>query len=166
MNTIMKCVCSAILVAIIVLFPLPISVSAKEVSSDIPDGIYYIGTKNGNQLDIEGASTSNGARVIVWRAGNKDNQAFAFMRLPDGTYRTRACHSGLSLEVSNSSKKNGGRVQQWEFLEDYDCKYWYIYDCGNGWYKIINKNSGKCLDMSAGKEIFLGLLYNGRNLPG
>lgn len=148
----MKCVCSAILVAIIVLFPLPISVSAKEVSSDIPDGIYYIGTKNGNQLDIEGASTSNGARVIVWRAGNKDNQAFAFMRLPDGTYRISAYHSGLSLEVSNSSKKNGGRVQQWEFLEDYDCKYWYIYDCGNGWYKIINKNSGKCLDISAGKD--------------
>lgn len=129
-----------------------IKVHAANVSADIPNGIYYIGTKNGNRIEIKDSGTNNGDAAQLGKKTSGENQAFALTRLPDGTYEIRAYHSGLSLEVSNSSKDNAGRVQQWEFLDDYNCKRWYIYDCGNGWYKFVNKNSNKCLDIKNGND--------------
>ena len=152
MKKVVKHVLTILLITIIIVTALPQEAYAANVSASIPNGIYYIGTKAGNRLDIKDKDTNNGAIAQIWKKANNDNQAFIFMRLPDGTYKITAYHSGLSLEVSNSSKANSGKVQQWEFLNEYACKRWYIYDCGNGWYKIVNKNSGKCLDIKGGKD--------------
>ncbi|MGK5546713.1 RICIN domain-containing protein [Streptomyces sp. URMC 127] len=55
-------------------------------------------------------------------------------------------HSRKCLEVENSEKGNGARVQQW------DCKgqagsRWVTYSFGNGYYQIVNSNSNKCLEI-------------------
>ncbi|MFC5721997.1 RICIN domain-containing protein [Streptomyces gamaensis] len=55
-------------------------------------------------------------------------------------------NSKLCLEVDNSSKSDGARVQQW------DCKgqrgaNWSTQDAGDGYVHIVNKNSGKVLEI-------------------
>lgn len=145
-NTIKKLVTFILLVAMVITM-VPLDTYAIEKEKSIDDGIYYINTKSGNRIDIKKGSYDNGAIAHIWEKADVSSQYFVFRKLSDNSYRIDAYHSGLSLEVSNSSLKNGAQVQQWDYFDNYDCKRWYIKDCGNGWYKFVNKKSGKCLDI-------------------
>lgn len=141
------------IVSLVLAFILCIAISpsafAAQKSSNIADGQYYIGTKAGNWFDIKGGGISNGDIAQIW---DNANQTFTLTRLSDGTYKITVDHSGKAIEVSNSDHNEGARVQQWEFLDSYNCKRWYIVDCGGGWVKFINKESGLVLDIEGGND--------------
>jgi hypothetical protein len=103
---------------------------------------------SGKYVDIKGGSTANGAEVHLWENAAVDNQKFRFERLPDDTYKITAVHNGKALEVRNNGMNNGDSIAQWDFDANYACKRWYVVDCGNGYYKFVNKNSSKVIDVS------------------
>lgn len=119
------------------------------VSANISNGYYIIKLKSdlSKGWDIDGGKKDNGIALQVWEIHGGDNQVFYLERQGDGTYKIIAKHSGLSIEVRNSSHENEIDVAQWEYVDGYNCKLWYIVDCGNGYYKFVNKESGKCIDI-------------------
>ena len=128
------------------------SSSNTMTSSNLPNGYYRMVSKldSSKVIDIEGAVSDNGTRAILYRNNGGDNQIFYFERLSDGTYRIQAKHSGRYLEIRNSSHNNEAEAAQWDWHDSYACKRWYVLDCGNEYYKLINKESGKVLDVYRG----------------
>ncbi|MFD7537848.1 RICIN domain-containing protein [Streptomyces sp. NPDC059819] len=55
-------------------------------------------------------------------------------------------YTGKCLEVENSSRSNGARVQQWDCNGQGGMR-WYTRDAGGGYSYIVNANSGKCLEI-------------------
>ena len=125
-------------------------------SANVPDGWYVIASKlNTNKcVDIKGASKENGATTLLWDySGNgNENQQFYFERLSDGTYRIKAKHSGLYLEVRNSSHNNLAEIAQWDWHANYACKRWYVIDAGGGYYTLVNKESSKAMDVNGAQS--------------
>lgn len=125
------------------------SESNSLTSANISNGYYIIKLKSDSSkgFDVEGAEKENGVRLHVWEIHGGDNQVFYLERQNDGTYKITAKHSNLSVEVRNSSHENEADVAQWDYADGYDCKLWYVIDCGSGYYKFVNKESKKCIDI-------------------
>ncbi|WP_243751686.1 RICIN domain-containing protein [Niastella caeni] len=56
-------------------------------------------------------------------------------------------NSNMCLDVTAGSTSNGALIQQWGYAGSYN-QQWTIEGTGDGYFKIINRNSGKCLDDS------------------
>lgn len=108
-------------------------------------------------IDCMGGSSANGTNVALWDTNGGSNQRFYFINanpkvaygktLADGVYTMGVSNKKTQLvEVEGCSKKNcanvalyqknGGSNQQWSFKYN-----------GNGYYKIVNVNSGLALDV-------------------
>lgn len=69
------------------------------------------------------------------------------MAFSGGTYSIRpALDSSLCLDVAGLSSADGVRVQQWAWKGALD-QVWDVTSVGGGYFKIINANSGKCIEM-------------------
>ena len=110
-------------------------------------GIYKITTVCGKYVDVKDGSQDDGAIVQLWEYADVDSQLFNFELMSDSSYKITPIHSGKPLEVRDSSHEDEASIAQWEYVDGYDCKFWYLRDFGDGWYYIINKNSGKCMDI-------------------
>ena len=108
-------------------------------------------------MDVQFADNKDGAGVCIQEKGNpaRNNQLFTFVKQSDDSYMIVAKHSGKALEVSNNSKANGARVQQWSWDASYDCKRWWVVDSGvgDGTVFIINKYNGLLLDLDGGRLV-------------
>ncbi|HEY8979993.1 MAG TPA: glycoside hydrolase N-terminal domain-containing protein [Streptomyces sp.] len=99
---------------------------------------------SGKAADIDGASTSAGARLIQWPVTTGLNQRFTFLPSDGGHYRIRAEHSGLVLNVASGSSgadvtqqpDTGAAGQQWRTV-----------DHGDGTISLVNRQSGLALDV-------------------
>ena len=67
---------------------------------------------SGKLLDIFGASTASGTRLIQWPAHGGANQRFRLTRQADGTFTITAMHSNLPLGVRSRSTANGANIDQ------------------------------------------------------
>ncbi|WP_437806942.1 RICIN domain-containing protein [Sorangium sp. So ce1078] len=104
---------------------------------------------SGKCLDVNNASTSDGAVVQQWTCNGGNNQQWLLQSAGGAYYRIVARHSGKCLDVVSSSTAdgasvkqytcNGGNNQQWQFQDD-----------GGGYYRIVARHSGKCLDVVSG----------------
>jgi hypothetical protein len=61
-------------------------------------------------LDVSGASTSPGAKVIQWYGNGGANQRWNFVELPNGNQQIVNQHSGQCLTTSGSA---GAQLYQW-----------------------------------------------------
>ena len=69
--------------------------------------------------------------------------------ISDGEYHIiSALDSSKALDVAWGSKENGANIQLYDNLENGDQTFYVTY-LGNGAYKIVNSNSGRCLDVDA-----------------
>lgn len=69
------------------------------------------------------------------------------MAFSGGTYSIRpALDTSLCLDVAGLSSADGVRVQQWAWNGALD-QVWDVTSVGGGYFKIINANSGKCIEM-------------------
>lgn len=85
----------------------------KFVATLLADGYVTLqAVHSGKSLDIQGASTADGAILEQWDGTNGQNQQFAIEPIGDH-YRIRARHSGLCLDVAGASRENGAQLTQW-----------------------------------------------------
>jgi hypothetical protein len=102
---------------------------------------------SGKALDVEGASTANGANVLQWSNHGGANQKWIRQEVGGGYNEIIGRNSGKVLDVSNASTANGANVQQWEYGGGTN-QQWSIAAVSGGYYQIINRNSGKVLDVA------------------
>lgn len=94
--------------------------------------IEYLGNKehriihksSGRVLDVSGSGKDPGTNVHLWDWHGRDNQRWYLVQADDvyteGEYPAfylRSKHSGLYLEISQGSKRNGGNAVVWTFHE-------------------------------------------------
>lgn len=68
---------------------------------------------NGRALDVNGASTADGANVIIWDYNGSPNQNWTIQPVGGGYFTVTAVHSGKALDVYQASTADGASVLQW-----------------------------------------------------
>ncbi|MGW3962374.1 non-reducing end alpha-L-arabinofuranosidase family hydrolase [Amycolatopsis sp. NPDC005003] len=122
----------------------PTSASAATVD---PTAWYVLVNRNsGKALDVNGASTADGARLIQWTRTNTTNQQFQFADAGGGYYKLRARHSGKLADVQGASTADGAAVVQWTDNGGANQQF-SLTDTGSGYVRLVNRNSGKSLDV-------------------
>lgn len=88
-----------------------------------------------------GTATTNTNTNTTPTTTSNNNQSLA-----NGRYAIVSRHSGLSLDVENTSTSNGANIIQWEYWggsgQQFD-----VNNVGNGFYSIRAAHSGKSLDV-------------------
>jgi hypothetical protein len=114
------------------------------------DGYYKMQNRyNGKMLDVLYASTEDNANIQVYA----DNGCFCqkWQLEPVGDVKVFSAGSGLALDVANASTENGGNIQQWK-SNNCLCQVWNFVSLGNGYFRIVNKNSGKVVSIKNGQD--------------
>ena len=120
-------------------------------NADISDGVYNIESKlNTNMcLDVAGAKTGNGTNLWLFHNHRSKTQQFRVTKQSDGkTYRLQAVCNDLYID-NGASLDIDFNTHMWESIST-GAQMWYIIDTGNGWYSIINHDSGLALDVENG----------------
>lgn len=113
----------------------------------VADGRYTITSRHsGLVMQVDSASTANGANVNQWAYQNATHQQFDIVSTGSGYYSIRAVHSGASLDVFNLSTQPGGEIRQWSYWGG-DNQQWQMVSVGGGYHKIISRHSGLALDV-------------------
>jgi len=85
---------------------------------------------------------------IIDKYLDKNCDKFLIKTLPDtGLYFLSAKHSKKVLDVEGFSVENGAKVHQWTYLGTPNQQF-SVVKVKKGWYKIISKNSGKCVEIN------------------
>ena len=116
-------------------------------------GGYYkiICNANGLAVDVSGASTTQGAAVVLEPYTGSDSQLWQFVPTDSGYYQVSNKHSGMSLNISGASTNTGGLVVQWPYSSYETNAQWLLQSVNvnpiqNGTYKFTNRNSSLVLD--------------------
>ena len=132
---------------------------------DAGNGYYYIVSKlSGMYLDIQGGTVKNGGNIQVYVSNKTEAQKFKFQKssssnsgieakktVDDGTYVIRSAkNTSFVLDISGASKSDHANVQIWGNGSVSQQRFKLTYS--NGYYKIVNENSGKVLDVSGGSK--------------
>lgn len=118
------------------------------------DGKYkFIAKCNGLALEVAGGKKKDKTNVIVYKNKNKKAQKFILKKieelpgktLKNGFYTIRYSKRNKKvLDIENASRNNGANVQLY-YANGTDAQKYYIKYLNNGFYKIINVNSGKAI---------------------
>ncbi|WP_433498891.1 RICIN domain-containing protein [Sphaerimonospora sp. CA-214678] len=117
-------------------------------STPPPQTFYRINVRHsGKAMDVQRASTDNGARVIQYTYGGNPWQQWQFQDAGSGYWRIVSRHSGKCLDVVSASTADGAELIQ--------------YTCGTGtnqqfqmvvngdYFQLRARHSGKCVDVPA-----------------
>lgn len=72
------------------------------------------GAFSGRALDINAASTANGAKVQLWDDWGGAHQRFILNATDSGYYRVTPVHSGKNVAIGGSSTADGAAAIQWQ----------------------------------------------------
>ena len=122
--------------------------AASTSNQVIANGTYVIATKLDTDyvLDIDNASTANGANLQLWKNNGTPAQTFKVTHVSNGYYQIVNTNSGKAIAVQNSSTTEGANVWQYQ-INGSDAQLWKIVSAGDGSYYIIGKGSGLYLDV-------------------
>jgi aryl-phospho-beta-D-glucosidase BglC (GH1 family) len=118
-------------------------------------GVYQIINRYSfKPLEIQGWGTANGSLADQWDYLAGPNQQFKVQAAANGSYLLTPMHvSGKCLEVWGWSGSNGGAVDMWDYTGTGGANQnWLIQPTYDGFYKIINVNSGKALEVTLGTD--------------
>ncbi|WP_330285724.1 RICIN domain-containing protein [Streptomyces sp. NBC_00576] len=120
-----------------------------------PSGFFKIfNVASGKVLGVENQSTANGARVLQWDDNGTLDHEWAVAPNPAGGYTLTNRVTGRYLEIPNASTATGTTADQWSDT-GCACQRWNLTQTalpplGTGQYILVNKNSGKYLDIPNG----------------
>jgi hypothetical protein len=125
-----------------------------EITPSLPDGTYTIRTAGaGNRsLDVEGGSTTDGARMLLYDFHGAENQQFTIHFLPEtGYYTIVGLASKKSLDVYAGSTAAGAQIIQWQLHSRLN-QQWSIEETGaeNNSHWIIGAQNNLSLDVYGG----------------
>ncbi|NOU69814.1 DUF4982 domain-containing protein [Paenibacillus sp. LMG 31461] len=100
------------------------------------------------RMDVNGGSTSDGAKIIQWSAGTGLNQQWKFIKTDTGYYKIISQSSSKALVVQNASTVDGAGIIQNSYTQDtvYNDE-WSVVDVGDGFYQLKNRGSDKVIEM-------------------
>ena len=123
----------------------------KENIEPIKDGIYQISLKSNKVLDIEGASYNDIGNALIWQNNKTQNQKFKITRIGEtNEYRIMSVNSAKFLDVEGGNINLFSNLIQYQYNGQAN-QTWLFKKTTDGYYTIISKASGLCLDISNGK---------------
>lgn len=127
----------------------------------LPATAKLVNRNSGLAMDVDGASTSDGGRIIQWGWSGGDNQKWQLVPVHDGSFRLKNVHSGKLLDNPGRSHVNGEPLDQWTDAHGTN-QWWRLVPAATaGYYRLVNGESGLCLDVagsstSAGSQLVQG----------
>jgi len=108
-----------------------------------------VNRNSGKVLDVSGASTADGARIVQWPWTGGANQRWTVLPNPDGSVRLRSVNSGKVLDSPAGSAQGAALDQSTETSSD--TQWWRLVPAATaGYYRIVNVHNGWCADVSGG----------------
>jgi hypothetical protein len=109
----------------------------------------FLNVKSGKALDVAGAGTAEGDKIIQNPASDSESQFWSLNYDSAGHFRLTNVNSGKIIDVPDESNDDGVELVQWE-NHNGDNQVWLLADLGQGIVKIRNKKSGKFAAVVAG----------------
>ncbi|WP_209445768.1 glycosyl hydrolase family 95 catalytic domain-containing protein, partial [Paenibacillus etheri] len=127
-------------------------VEINSVSDPIDQKTFSLTVQNSQlNMDVDGGSSADGAKIIQWSAGKGLNQQWLFMRTDPGYYKIISQHSLKALIVEDASTVDGaGIIQKGYTNDDTYNDEWSVVDVGDGYYQLKNRGSGKVIEIPGG----------------
>ncbi|WP_238413262.1 RICIN domain-containing protein [Saccharothrix deserti] len=120
----------------------------RPITADV-EVFKLVNRKSGKVLDINGASTADGAVAIQWPDTGGTNQRFTLTPNPDGSHRLVNARSGKLLNSPGGSAQ-GAQLDQWSDT-DSDNQWWTLVPSStDGYHRIVNVRTGWCVDVDSG----------------
>ena len=94
--------------------------------------VFHSGANYGQVVDLNNASTQDGATVTTWTSNNGGNQKWNLSGNGDGTYRISNAANGKVLDVSGGTVSDGTRVAQYSWHNGLSQKWYVAYDKEGG----------------------------------
>ncbi|MEO8179831.1 MAG: RICIN domain-containing protein [Deltaproteobacteria bacterium] len=123
------------------------------------DSMHVIRTKTGQVLDVKYSSMYDDAPIVQfgWITSDKSQQwalesvgpTIAPEVLSNAMYTISMKRSGKYIGVDNGSLADGAFAEQYDYSPSNDRFQWFIARSGGNGYNIINRKSGKCLDLQS-----------------
>jgi O-glycosyl hydrolase len=127
------------------------AITVSTVASSSFPGYYNIVSRNSNKgLDVADNATNSGSRIQQYdiNNGGGNNQRWRFESAGNGNYYIRVKSTQMCLATENNSTGDGIKVVQRSLASSNEFK-WTITSLAGGFYKVINLNSGKALDVES-----------------
>jgi hypothetical protein len=97
-------------------------------------------------MEVENASTDNGANVQQWEENGHSCQKWRLEATDSGYYHITNVNSGKYLEVDYASTEGGANIQQYGPTNS-TCQEWSFQSAGDGYYILVNRNSQMVADV-------------------
>lgn len=132
---------------------------AAQNKNTLADGVYEIcSVKNSNYaLDVNSASTSNGANVQLYLRNGTQAQAFKVSHDSQGFVTFTNISSGKVIDLDGAITKNGRNIHQYA-SNGTRAQKWIVQQSGSG-YSIVS-----AIDTSFALDIRNGFVYSGSNI--
>lgn len=132
---------------------------AAQNKNTLADGVYEIcSVKNSNYaLDVNSASTSNGANVQLYLCNGTQAQAFKVSHDSQGFVTFTNINSGKVIDLDGAITKNGRNIHQYA-SNGTRAQKWIVQQNGSG-YSIVS-----AIDTSFALDIRNGFVYSGSNI--
>jgi hypothetical protein len=125
-------------------------------------GVWYkvLNGNSGKAMEVADSSTSDGSNVQQWDYTGGQNQEWMLEETDaSGYYRLTPGHAtSMCLQVENWSTEDGGNLVLGTYADYQNNQQWSLEKEGD-WYNIMNRNSGKLVDVQACSETNGGNLH-------
>ena len=114
-------------------------------------GNFKIMNRNsGKYLDLDKNKTDNNTAIVQFDDEGVDaSQTWTFTEVMNGKGVYSICSYGnknRGMDVVDFSKENGAQVQLYDYLGN-NHQQFILYDCGEGYYQLVARNSGKVVEI-------------------
>ena len=114
-------------------------------------GNFKIMNRNsGKYLDLDKNKTDNNTAIVQFDDEGVDaSQTWTFTEVMKGKGVYSICSYGnknRGMDVVDFSKENGAQVQLYDYLGN-NHQQFILYDCGEGYYQLVARNSGKVVEI-------------------
>ena len=114
-------------------------------------GNFKIMNRNsGKYLDLDNNKTDNNTAIVQFDDEGVDaSQTWTFTEVMKGKGVYSICSYGnknRGMDVVDFSKDNGAQVQLYDYLGNTHQQF-ILYDCGEGYYQLVARNSGKVVEI-------------------
>ena len=114
-------------------------------------GNFKIMNRNsGKYLDLDNNKTDNNTAIVQFDDEGVDaSQTWTFTEVMNGKGVYSICSYGnknRGMDVADFSKENGAQVQLYDYLGN-NHQQFILYDCGEGYYQLVARNSGKVVEI-------------------
>ncbi|GAA1607958.1 ThuA domain-containing protein [Catellatospora bangladeshensis] len=129
----------------------PASPSPSAPTGPISPTAWYsvVNKTSGKCVDARAAGSANGTAIQQYTCNNSQAQQYQFQPTSGGYTRVNIrLNATRSLDVTNVSTADNAPIQLWTYSAGNN-QQWLPVAEGSGWYHLVNRNSGKCLDVPA-----------------